>query len=320
MDFREINCKESELFDPLNNVCRKFKKTSIEECPTMELDKNSFYVHENGTLTENKTGVSYPRGNYKLNVEGALICSERFNYLTNLTRYNRVLTMSVLIISIVSLSLHIGIFLLFPKFRNLPGKNLFSLSCSLLAAYIILLLGPRVSAIHVACLMSGSLLHYFLLASFCWMNVMSLDVYITFKGHIHRHAAIGGKTYVKYSIYAWGIPAIVVAVALTAQFTDVIPYLKPHYSDMICWILNRDSKIIFFLVPVGIIMLTNVIFFIGTSFELYKQNRSAKFAMQRSQSLKGKNNSKESRKTSKVEHSNFNVSTNTIYIFRNVWI
>ncbi|KAF2358321.1 GPCR family 2 secretin-like [Trinorchestia longiramus] len=83
------------------------------------------------------------------------------------------------------------------------------------------------------------------------------------------------------------------------NFTDIMPQYKPQYnSGSLCWINNRDSLILFFLMPIGVIILENVALFIVTSYGIYQQSKYSKFAKMRSQSIKkheNRNVPKESR-------------------------
>lgn len=297
MDFSNGDCDNDELYDPLNNHCLKMQCTdssdhnlsncTIEDCRTKLLNVGEFFMGERGSLVENLTGAVYLDGEYKLiNNSQASVCDKNFEYLSSITTPQKVLTFFVLLLSVLCLFAHITIYMLLPKLRNLPGRNLFSLSCSLFTAHLLFLLGAQVADHYGMCMMVGLSLHYFWLASFCWMNVMSLDVYITFRGHVHRRPDSGGTTFLKYSVYAWGVPFLIMTSALITQFTNIMPAFKPQYAGKMCWINNRDSLILFFLFPIGIIVLENVALFVGTSYGIYQQTKITKFAMKRSQSVK----------------------------------
>lgn len=298
VDFSSNDCSKEEFYDPLKKVCYYMQcynnnnnnisvgKCNIQDCPRKTLNAGEFYFGDIGTLIENLTGISYPEGEYELNNTIAYVCDGKLVYLSTITSPQKKVTFVVLILSLLCLLAHITIYILLPKFQNLPGRNLFSLSCSLFTAYLLFLVGAQVAGSQGMCMLVGLSLHYFWLASFCWMNVMSLDVFITFKGHVHRRPDSGGKTYLKYSIYAWGVPFIVVISALITQFTDILPAFKPNYAGRMCWINNRDALVLYFILPIGVIVLENVALFISTSYGIYQQTKLSKFAMRRSQSVK----------------------------------
>ena len=83
------------------------------------------------------------------------------------------------IVSLVSLCLLLITYILFAELRNLPGKIIINLAISML-----LYQSVYFSAIQNddpdTCLAVAVVLHFFILASFAWMNVMAYDVHRTF--------------------------------------------------------------------------------------------------------------------------------------------
>lgn len=111
---------------------------------------------------------------------------QRFSPLLNY------LSLSALGVSVFFSVLHIAIFGLLPKMRNLPGRNLFCLTLSLLISQFLFLsfITARVAGV---CVVASIFMHYFFLASFFWMNVMSFDIWRTFSAQFQRHSASGRK-------------------------------------------------------------------------------------------------------------------------------
>lgn len=313
MDFNRNPCDGENFYDPINQKCIPVKcgslftrqnrqcvrKTNYTElgnssvlnntCPKIMVSEDKFIILRDGSVYINSSKKVFKPGNYEsLNDSQILICNEEFVYLSTVTSSQKWMTFAVLLLSLVCLLAHITIYMLLPKMRNLPGRNLFSLSCSLFLAHFLFLISTHATEHNNLCIFMGLSLHYFWLASFCWMNVMSLDVYITFRGNVRRGSQAGGKTFLFYSMYAWGVPLLVILSALCVQFTNILPEYKPKYAGQMCWINNRDSLVLFFLFPIGAIVLENVALFIVTSYGIYQQTKITKFAMKRSQSVKNK--------------------------------
>ena len=83
------------------------------------------------------------------------------------------------IASMVSLSLLLTTYTFFSELRNLPGRIIINLSLSLLF-YEGVFLGAVKTVSYERCKIIAVLLHFFVLCSFTWMNVMAYDVHKTF--------------------------------------------------------------------------------------------------------------------------------------------
>ncbi|CAH1799889.1 unnamed protein product, partial [Owenia fusiformis] len=67
-----------------------------------------------------------------------------------------------------------------------------------------------------------------------------------------------------------GVPAVIVAISLGLDFTDIDPDFKPMYGEGICWISQRYPLLLFFTLPIAITILLNIGFFIPTAIILWK--------------------------------------------------
>lgn len=72
-------------------------------------------------------------------------------------------------------------------------------------------------------------------------------------------------TFTAYSLYAWLIPAVIVAGALALDLLDV-PELddsfRPHYGHGLCWIMTSYALLLFLGLPAGILIFTSVVLYI----------------------------------------------------------
>ena len=80
-------------------------------------------------------------------------------------------------VSLATLAVHIVIFSGLKKLRTQPAQNLLALACALFVAQLLFLFGLDYSSSHSICIFIATLLHYFILVAFFWLNVLSYDIY-----------------------------------------------------------------------------------------------------------------------------------------------
>ncbi|XP_076050286.1 uncharacterized protein LOC143030918 isoform X2 [Oratosquilla oratoria] len=259
-----------------------------ENCLKIRFTEEEYILRTDRSVFINATKDVYKFGEYELvNDSFVLICSGDADFGLNFDFVQSILSLVVLVISIVSLIFHIAIYLLVPRFRNLPGKNLLSLSFSLLFAQTLFLTSTKATFNYGFCVFLSVCLHYFWLASFCWMNVMSLDVCRTFTNISYKtNAHDNNVTFRWYSLYSWTVPLVIVVLALVVDNVDLLTLYRPEYATRLCWLNNSEGLALFFLLPVGAIVLENLVLFILSSYGIWKQARAARYANVRSQSIK----------------------------------
>lgn len=170
--------------------------------------------------------------------------------------------------------LHLIVYCLLSKLRNLPGKVLMCLAASLLVADLLFLIGSTVAEHSIpACAVIGATKHFAYLASFFWMNVMAFDVSRTFRSSKPR-SANHERTFIRYSLYAWCLPAIIVLIGIA---TEVIsdehnPY-RPRYGYGVCWLSQKKGLLIFFGLPIALLLIVNIVLFSLTARSLSKTAR-----------------------------------------------
>ncbi|KAK7497923.1 hypothetical protein BaRGS_00010794, partial [Batillaria attramentaria] len=134
-------------------------------------------------------------------------------------------------VSIVALASVLLTYTIFPSLRNLPGVNTMNLTFALFLAEVIFITGED-EQIPWLCSAVAASLHYCFLASHCWMNVMTFDVYRTFAASSCILTRIGDKRKFlpRYAIYAWGAPVLIVGLCLLIDFGDVFPGIDVKYG------------------------------------------------------------------------------------------
>ncbi|XP_054249659.1 adhesion G-protein coupled receptor G6 [Indicator indicator] len=164
--------------------------------------------------------------------------------------------------------------------RDYPSKILMNLSTALFFLNLIFLLDGWIASFNIdgLCIAVAALLHFFLLATFTWMGLEAVHMYIAlvkvFNTYIRRYI-------LKFCVIGWGLPALVVAIVLASANTNTSRiYGKDLYGrdangqggDDFCWI---KSKVVFYVTCAGyfgVIFLINVAMFIVVMVQICGRN------------------------------------------------
>ncbi|KAM6126736.1 adhesion G-protein coupled receptor G6 [Pterocles gutturalis] len=164
--------------------------------------------------------------------------------------------------------------------RDYPSKILMNLSTALLFLNLIFLLDGWIASFDIdgLCIAVAALLHFFLLATFTWMGLEAVHMYIAlvkvFNTYIRRYI-------LKFCIIGWGLPALVIAIVLASANTNASHvYGKELYGkdpngqggDDFCWIKN---DVVFYVTCAGyfgIMFLMNVAMFIVVMVQICGRN------------------------------------------------
>ncbi|KAH9379339.1 hypothetical protein HPB48_015142 [Haemaphysalis longicornis] len=72
------------------------------------------------------------------------------------------------------------------------------------------------------------------------------------------------KTLVLYGVLAWGLPLVIVAAAVTVDWTAPGSILSAGYGHASCWIGTMYGLIVYFLAPMATLLLFCVCFYLKT--------------------------------------------------------
>lgn len=118
---------------------------------------------------------------------------------------------------------------------------------------------------------------------------MGFDISRTFTGFSNPHLGHGRpgyrrrSIYLNYSLYAWGFPTLVVTLGFILDLTHLLDSYAPQYGSHLCWICNKRGLVIFFIFPVMLLILANLVLFTLTVRSILKQKRAAQFAIEKNQ-------------------------------------
>ncbi|KAH3774761.1 hypothetical protein DPMN_176154, partial [Dreissena polymorpha] len=173
-----------------------------------------------------------------------------------------IITKVGLILSIIGFGLTILTFLMFKHLRNGRGQHaLVNLSAAMLCSAILFLVGMDRTSSYGGCIAVAVLLHYFILVSFMWMLVEGVLQYLRFVKVLGTYIP---NFMMKSMIPAWGIPLIPVIVILA------VDYDMYYGGKGYCW-LSRDPMLYGFIIPVAVIILSNLIVFTMVMCKLFRR-------------------------------------------------
>lgn len=164
------------------------------------------------------------------------------------------------------------------SFHNLAGWNQFCLCLVILMALLSFLIGPWAVPVRQLCTAVGMLMHWAFLASFFWMNVIAIDMWLVFRPDSFYQVRPGNwqkKAFIRYALYACIVPSVIVLSAFCLDLLEMDSTVRPFYGVGICWIAQQNSLILFFGVPLGLLLLINSLFFVLTARGLFITLRSS---------------------------------------------
>lgn len=186
-------------------------------------------------------------------------------------------------VSIIFLVLHLIAFSMVPDLQNLSGKNLASLCLTLLIANCSFIAGQSVKTATRSCLVLGVITYYGYLASFFWMLTMAFDIWRTLKIATFELRVSSGKQWKKfafYSLWSWLMP---LAIAIAAVSVDVSPsasvdvHIRPQFGVHSCWFGHKYALLLFFAIPLAIIMILNIFFFSSSAHMIFSTTSTTRY-------------------------------------------
>ncbi|XP_071956955.1 uncharacterized protein [Antedon mediterranea] len=267
---------------PLDNrVCRNSSESNLT-CPHEVHPANSFHLHpkKTGHIVHIHSEIIYGPSSHVYLKNGSILVCQQNEYIEvdgiDHEALQGFLTRIFISMSLAALLITFILYCRFKALRTLPGKSVMNLIVALFLALLIFFFGSGQTQHRNMCKIVAILQHYFWLASFFWMNVLSFDVRrtFTFKGspqNAHRKR----NTLILYSVYAWGSPAVIVGVCLGLIQSSLDLDMYYGNSD-VCIIGNGTMNLIAFGGPVALTLSMNVVFFIMTVISIRRTKQVTK--------------------------------------------
>ncbi|XP_039292823.1 uncharacterized protein LOC111061963 isoform X3 [Nilaparvata lugens] len=259
---------------------------SHDECLKILLEKDEYILDRNHTnVFVPAYGQTYGADSFVVRKDGTMELCIKDDFGTRLVDkfgpYMGYITFAGLGVSIIFLLLHLTAFVLLPELRNLSGKNLACLCLSLLVAYSTFMAGQLL--VDYPCYINALVMYYSFLASFSWMLTMSFDVWRTLRLATAELRVSSGKQWRKftlYSLWSWTAPAIILisSMLIDSSPKDAVSRdLRPEFGVYSCWFGQRKALLIFFALPIGVVMLLNIVFFASSAHMIYSTSSTTRF-------------------------------------------
>lgn len=250
---------------------------SLTRCPKVNISMSDV------PWIETDDGIMFLSGDYEIerpdyffyDVNHVMLCIYKYKeYLTHvLQRKSRfsgetILSIVCSAISILSLCFTFFIFCFFSKLRqSIPGKNNMSLIFTLLCAQSMYLIGSfgGFEKSSPECAIFGLLVHFSWLVALFWMNICTYHMFRVLVRTKVISTTSGNQKIVVYHVYALIMAAICVSINIALSHNA---YDNIGYGGNACYISSQDMIIFTFIIPTGIIVLSNIFMFIFVIFKI----------------------------------------------------
>ena len=246
----------------------------------VNLTSDEYVKFDNLSIFYNRTQMMYDFGEYDIEDGQIFMCISKVTPKINSPGDKWIpsdslvvesyLTLTCFILSLTCLFLVILTYLLFPELRNLPGKNVLSLSISLFMVQLLWLIPDKLYP-STLCHIIAVIKHYLFLVSFVVMATIAWDTCSVFAGGRLRNDLSTKnrekKKFYKYSAITWGLSALFV---VTCAVVDQKGIYAVYVNELLCWFDNIEAQEYLFVLPVGLLLLFNVSFFTLTVFRIQR--------------------------------------------------
>ena len=161
------------------------------------------------------------------------------------------------------------------KLRTFHGFGIICLSLALLFANLLTLLSDKIPLSGLVCIVFAAMTHYFWLAAFSWMTLISIILIDAFVVNRTKPIRKSVKAYSVFIFTGWCTPLLVVLLLLLLQFCascfsfDIIIY----DGDSTCWLATPTINLYAFGFPVVLSLTINLILITTTLISLRKARK-----------------------------------------------
>ncbi|XP_037126915.1 adhesion G protein-coupled receptor B3 isoform X2 [Syngnathus acus] len=149
-------------------------------------------------------------------------------------------------LALITLAVIYGV--LWRYIRSERSIILLNFCLSIICSNILILVGQTQTHNVGVCIMTTALLHFFFLASFCWVLTEAWQSYMAVTGKVRTRLIRK-----RFLCLGWGLPALVVAVSM--GFTKTKGYGTPLY----CWLSLEGGLLYAFVGPAAAVVLVNMV-------------------------------------------------------------
>lgn len=293
--------KSDELYNLFLKKCSRITNSNKEiiismKCSHPRQTLENYLQYNNGSLYLTEQSILLTKDQYVfINDRHIVFCADQWKQIfqPKLPFYRSILSIICSSISLLCLLIFAISFWLIPSLHNLPGKCLLFLSISLFIGQLTFISTSDLIQYSSICFISAILIHYFYLSSFFWLLIIAIHIHSTFTRQIIERDKITEKTHFRlfiYNILVWCSTGIIILIACLIQFLKPQSSFSPNYGFLFCSISQANAMILFFLIPIGCLLLIVAILFFKTILAIYHSHRITKLA---STSSTNNNNNKD---------------------------
>ena len=252
-------------------VCRRRLSLFCKATYT-KLSSDEVTEMPNKSLIWNVGGQVYNEGSYEKRIGTVWVCTNFSSLGTKETLFEQtnhvlaIITIVGLSLSVILLSALLITYCLIGELRTLPGINLMNLSFSLILGHLLWLFGSGNNVQLLACTAIALTLHFAFLSSFVWMTIIAIDTWRAFSKKGQRINRMSNrskrKRYLRSMAIGWLSPLAFCAICFTLDQTNTVTI--GYGGTKGCWIQNTSSRSYFFAIPMGVLLLNDVVFFVLT--------------------------------------------------------
>ncbi|XP_054276577.1 G-protein coupled receptor Mth2-like [Macrosteles quadrilineatus] len=161
------------------------------------------------------------------------------------------------------------------------------------------------------CILFAFTAQFSLLATFFWMNVMCIDIWLVISKVRPAQSRNYNKKFLYYSLYAWGVPMFIVGVSIAMDMIPGVPdtWIKPQFGKKKCWFADDRGLLLYFYLPIAAVVVTNVVTFVSAAIALRAHSQHTNML-----------NTSESRRTSDSDIDRFNLYLRLFIVMGVNWI
>ncbi|KAJ2953285.1 hypothetical protein O0L34_g870 [Tuta absoluta] len=180
-----------------------------------------------------------------------------------------------MVVSGVLLLITSVIYAVLPELRDLLGKSIVNLCLSLGLGLAILAANNLFEFEHMGlCAARGHFTYFFLIASFFWMNAISIQILFGIRRPMTSNYRWREREFIHYAIYAWTCPAVLSCIMAIYNHVPGT-HSKPGIGLTQCWFFNKDQQWIWMYSVMSILTAVNILIFVYVLATLWKQTFSS---------------------------------------------
>ncbi|KAK3564416.1 hypothetical protein QTP86_018803 [Hemibagrus guttatus] len=164
-------------------------------------------------------------------------------------------------LSSIFLGITVLTYMAFEKLRrDYPSKILINLSVALLGLNMLFLINSWLASFnnYGLCIAVAAILHYFFLATFTWMGLEAINMYLAFVKVFNVYV----PAYIlKFCALGWGLPLIIVSVVLAVDkncYGNTQSLLSTEELSSFCWLQNDVAFYVTVVAFVVLILVCNI--------------------------------------------------------------